>query len=174
MTTFKTGEVQVRAGRGSFVRPPSKFRDWVSNDRSTAYPAEAGRYHLYLARSCPWAHRTLIGRRLKGLEDVITVKHTYETFNNAVYRGGFASSQEPYEDAVTGIFATLDELDERLEDRRYLLGDMPVKTDWRLFTTMVRFESIYYIHFNSVNPRGIVALQPEVVDFTIPHGRHNL
>jgi putative glutathione S-transferase len=315
MTAYKIDHALTKAGtpRGTWVRPPSTFRDWISSDGSTAYAAEPGRYHLYVAWACPWAHRTMIGRRLKGLEDVIDVsfvdpirdergwaftgepyvdrlhgwrylseayvatdpsyegrfstpvlwdeqtgrivnnesadilrmmstsfgelassdvelvpdehrdeidalnRRTYETVNNAVYRAGFASEQEPYEQVVRELFTTLDELDERLTDRRYLFGEEPVESDWRLFVTLVRFDAVYYIHFkcslkriadyrnlwpyvrdlyqehgiadtvrldeirrhyyltqSAVNPRGIVALQPEVVDFTVPHGRRVL
>jgi putative glutathione S-transferase len=315
MSTFKIDQALTQAGvpRGAWVRPRSKFRDWMSSDGSTAYPAEPGRYHLYIAWACPWAHRTMIGRRLKGLEDVIDVsfvdpirdergwaftggqyvdrlhgwrylseaydateadyegrfstpvlwdehsgrivnnesadilrmmstgfgelasndvelvphedldeinalnKRTYETLNNAVYRAGFASEQGLYEEIVHELFATLDELDQRLADRRYLFGEKPVETDWRLFTTLVRFDAIYYIHFkcslkriadypnlwpyvrdlyqehgiadtvrpeeyrphyyrtqSSINPRGVVAVAPAVVDFTRPHNRGSL
>jgi putative glutathione S-transferase len=228
---------------GRFVRPPSKFRDWVSDDGSTAYPAATGRYHLYVSWACPWAHRTVIGRRLKGLEDVIGMsvvaplrdergwtfsggeyvdpvngfrflneaydatdraydgrisvpvlwdtetgrivnnesadilrmfstafrpfasdehdlypepyrraidelnKRTYERVNNAVYRAGFTTDQEEYESVVYELFATLDELDARLASRRFLFGAAPVETDWRLFTTLVRFDPVYAVHF---------------------------
>jgi glutathionyl-hydroquinone reductase len=296
-----------------WVRPPSKFRDWISSDGSTQYPAERGRYHLYVSWACPWAHRTIIGRRLKGLEDVIGAsfvdpirdergwtftggeytdqlhgwqylseaysatdpsyegrfstptlwdertgrivnnesadilrmmstgfgelasdevdlvpdehleeidalnKRTYETVNNAVYRAGFERDQRRYEAIVEELFASLDELDARLAGRRYLFGDAPVETDWRLFVTLVRFDAIYYIHFKcsrkriadypnlwpyardlyqehgiadtvkldecrehyyrtqaSINPKGIVAVQPQAVDFTLAHDRRSL
>ena len=230
------------AGR-LFERPPSKFRDWISGDGSTAYPAAAGRYHLYVSWACPWAHRTVIGRRLKGLEDVIGMsvvgplrdergwtfsgseyvdpvngfrflreaydatepgyegrisvpvlwdietgrivnnesadilrmfstgfgslasdehdlypeahrreidelnKRIYERINNAVYQAGFTTDQEAYESVVYRLFDELDELDERLAPRRFLFGDAPVETDWRLFTTLVRFDPVYAIHF---------------------------
>jgi glutathionyl-hydroquinone reductase len=226
-----------------FRRPPSKFRDWVSADGSTPYAAEPGRYHLYVSWACPWAHRTIIGRRLKGLEDVIGMsvvdpirddrswrftggeyvdpvngfeflseayvatnedyegrlsvpvlwdtqtrrivnnesadilrmfstafaglgsgavdlypephraeidalnRRLYEEVNNAVYRAGFSRDQDDYEEAVATMFATLDDMDERLADRRFLFGDSPVETDWRLFTTLLRFDSVYAIHF---------------------------
>lgn len=226
-----------------FVRPPSKFRDWVSADGSTAYPAASGRYHLYVSWACPWAHRTVIGRRLKGLEDAIGMsvldplrdergwtfsggeyvdsvngfrflgeaydatdpsyegrisvpvlwdketgrivnnesadilrmfstgfgelasdehdlypercrseidelnKRIYERVNNAVYEAGFTRDQGVYEEVVYRIFDTLDELDARLASRRFLFGDAPVETDWRLFTTLVRFDPVYAIHF---------------------------
>jgi putative glutathione S-transferase len=228
---------------GSFQRQASTFRHWVSADSSTGFPATPGRYHLYVARACPWAHRTLIGRRLMGLEDVISVSfvnplrdergweftgdgyddpvngfgflseayaasdpayqarvsvpalwdkergtivnnesadilrmlstvfaplashpvelvpdglrdeidalnhHIYDTVNNAVYKAGFAGRQDVYEAEVGALFATLDELDARLARRRFLFGDAPLETDWRLFTTLVRFDAVYQIHF---------------------------
>ena len=228
---------------GRFERQPSKFREWVSADGSTPYPAQAGRYHLYVSWACPWAHRTIIGRRLCGLEDAIEMsvvdpirdergwaftggeyvdpvngfrflseayaatdpaydgrisvpvlwdtqtgrivnnesgdvlrmfstafadfgtgdvdlypepfrdeidalnERLYEDVNNAVYQAGFARSQEAYEEAVGRIFPALEEMDARLADRRFLFGDAPVETDWRLFTTLVRFDAVYNIHF---------------------------
>lgn len=71
----------------------------------------------------------------------------YDTVNNGVYKSGFATTQAAYEEAVTGLFATLDELDERLATRRYLLGEQITEADWRLFTTLVRFDAVYYSHF---------------------------
>jgi len=228
---------------GRFNRPRATFREWVSDDGSTAYPAVAGRYHLYVSWACPWAHRTIIGRLLKGLEDVIGVsvvdpirdergwaftggeytdpvngfrflgqayaandpdyddrlsvpvlwdKEThrivnnesadilrmyttafdglatrefdlwpgphrdeidalntrlYEDVNNAVYAAGFSRDQGNYEQIVRTMFATLDEMDARLGERRFLFGDAPVETDWRLFTTLLRFDAVYNIHF---------------------------
>jgi putative glutathione S-transferase len=228
---------------GTFERPPSRFRDWVSSDGSTPYPAEAGRYHLYISWACPWAHRTVIGRMYKGLEDAIGMsvvdpirderswrftggeyvdpvngfdflseaydatdpgyegrysvpvlwdketgrivnnesadilrmfstgfgdlasddvdlfpephraqidvlnRHTYKTLNNAVYVAGFSTDQQAYERVVVRMFETLDDLDQRLADRRFLFGDEPVETDWRLFTTLLRFDAVYAIHF---------------------------
>lgn len=236
---------------GAFRRQPSIFRDWVSDDGSTRFPAEAGRYHLYVSWACPWAHRTIIGRRLKGLEDSIGMSfvdpvrdargwaftggefsdevngfqflseayertdptydgrwsvpvlwdkesgrivsnesgdilrmlgesfgdladHTYDlcpqrirgdidelngriydNVNNGVYKAGFTTSQAIYENEVHNLFAMLDELDERLADRRYLLGDDPVETDWRLFTTLARFDAVYYIHFKCSRRRVV-------------------
>jgi glutathionyl-hydroquinone reductase len=230
-------------GDGRFRRPPSRFRDQVSSDGSTPYAAEAGRYHLYVSWACPWAHRTVIGRRLKGLEDAIGMsvvdpvrderswaftggdhvdavngwqylseaycetdpdyegrlsvpvlwdtqtrrivnnesadilrmfstgfgdlasgdvdlyperhraeidalnRRLYEEVNNAVYRAGFSRDQSDYEEVVDLLFATLDDMDARLADRRFLFGDEPVETDWRLFTTLVRFDAVYFIHF---------------------------
>jgi putative glutathione S-transferase len=228
---------------GSFKRQDSSFRAWVSDDESTEFPVAAGRYHLYVARACPWAHRTLIGRMLMGLEDAISVsfvnplrdergweftadgfddpvngfqylaeayaasdpgfsarvsvpvlwdrergmivnnesedilrmlstvfaplgshpvelvpaplrseidalnQHIYDTVNNAVYKAGFSRRQAVYEAEVLRLFATFDELDARLADQRFLFGDSPLETDWRLFTTLVRFDAVYQIHF---------------------------
>jgi putative glutathione S-transferase len=239
MTAAETDTARGRV----FERPPSKFRDWISADGSTVYPAEAGRYHLYVSWACPWAHRTVIGRISKGLEDVIGMsvvdpirdergwsftggeyvdpingfgflseayaatdqaydgrisvpvlwdkqtgrivnnesadvlrmfstgfgdlasddvdlfpephraeidalnRYTYRTLNNAVYQAGFTSDQDSYERVVVRLFATLDELDARLADRRFLFGDAPVETDWRVFTTLLRFDAVYGIHF---------------------------
>jgi glutathionyl-hydroquinone reductase len=232
----------VGAG-GRFQRQASTFREWVSADGSTPYPAVAGRYQLYVSWACPWAHRTIIGRRLSGLEDAIGMsvvdpirdergwtfaggeysdrvngfsylgeayaatdphhearlsvpvlwdKETrrivnnesadilrmyttafagfatrdvdlwpaahrdeidalndrlYDDVNNAVYAAGFSRDQADYERIVHRMFATFDELDARLADRRFLFGDAPVETDWRLFTTLVRFDAVYNIHF---------------------------
>lgn len=228
---------------GSFKRQDSTFRNWVTDDGSSEFPVEAGRYHLYVARACPWAHRTLIGRMLMGLEDAISVsfvnplrdergweftgdgfddpvngfrylaqaydatdpaysarvsvpvlwdrsrgvivnnesadilrmlstvfaplaahpvelvpaalraeidalnRQTYETVNDAVYKAGFARAQAAYEAEVAALFGTLDELDARLARSRFLFGDQPLETDWRLFTTLVRFDAVYQIHF---------------------------
>ena len=203
----------------------------------------AGRYHLYVARACPWAHRTIIARRLMGLKDAIGISFVdpirdergwaftgggyvdsvngfeflssayiatdpdynarvtvpvlwdkqsgvivsnesadilrmlgtafapladhpvdlypdplrddidalndriYENVNNAVYKAGFSRSQEVYEGEVRALFGMLDELDERLARRRFLFGSEPLETDWRLFTTLVRFDAVYQIHF---------------------------
>ncbi len=243
LTTLGKGE---RDGGGRFQRQTSSFRDWVTSDGSSEYPAEAGRYHLYVSHACPWAHRTVIVRELKGLQDAIGLsiadpirdergwrftgepgttldevngwsylsegylatdpnfdarvtvpvlwdtvsgrivnnesadiivmlngafdelasrpgldlypralrdeidainETVYENVNNGVYRAGFASTQEAYEEAVRPLFATLDELDERLAARRFLLGDRQTLADWRLFTTLVRFDSVYVGHF---------------------------
>jgi putative glutathione S-transferase len=243
--TPKIDQALARLGgtKGTFERPPSTFRDWISSDGSTPYPAVAGRYHLYVSWACPWAHRTVIGRRLKGLEDVIGVSvvdpirderswrftggeyvdphngfdflseaydatdpayegrysvpvlwdtqtrrivnnesadilrmlstsfgdlasdevdllpaahreeidalnaWTYETVNNGVYRAGFATDQHVYEQVVLDMFGTLDDLDARLADQRFLFGAQPVETDWRMFVTLVRFDAVYAVHF---------------------------
>jgi putative glutathione S-transferase len=237
---FSLGDESVD---GEFRRQESHFRDVVSADGSTAFPAEAGRYHLYVSWACPWAQRTIIGRRLKGLEHAIGMSvvdpvrddrgwaftggeyvddvngwsflseaydatepaftdrysvpvlwdtktrrivsnesgeilrmldqgfgtladdrvdlcpallrpeidtlngRIYDSLNNAVYKAGFATRQDVYEREARGIFALLDELDARLETRRFLFGDRPVETDWRLFTTLLRFDAVYAIHF---------------------------
>jgi putative glutathione S-transferase len=240
-----------RTTGGRFVRPSPSFRNFVTADGSAGpsgeggFPAEAGRYHLYISLACPWAHRTLIFRTLKKLDAVISVTnaeplygktgwefgtahggspdtvngkptlaeiylladphytgrvsvpvlwdkkrrtivnnesseiirmlnsafaaftdvHTdyypadlraeidrindlvYPTVNNGVYRAGFATSQDAYEEAARGIFATFDQLEERLSHQRYLAGRQMTEADWRLFTTLVRFDSVYYSHF---------------------------
>lgn len=230
---------------GAFVRQDDAFRNWVRADAATPYPAVRGRYHLYVSLACPWAHRTIIARRLYGLEDAITmsvvdpirdergwafregrgygpdpvndfrylseayvatdpaysgrvtvpvlwdretkkivsnsdddIMRMFETefaalaaprfdlfpreraaeidalneriftnVNDGVYRSGFATSQSAYEAAAYKLFATLDELDERLSGRRYLFGSKPVETDFRLFVTLVRFDPVYVGHF---------------------------
>jgi glutathionyl-hydroquinone reductase len=241
---LRTGALgRESADDGSFRRQESRFRRWVSPDAGSPFLPEAGRYHLYVARACPWAHRTIIARHLMGLEDAIGIsfvdpirdergwafiggeyvdavnrfsflseayvatdsgydarvtvpvlwdKHSgvivsnesadilrmlgtvfapladhpvdlypeplrgemdalaeriYDNVNNAVYKAGFATHQDVYEREVAGLFAMLDELDERLAGRRFLFGPEPVETDWRLFTTLVRFDAVYQIHF---------------------------
>jgi putative glutathione S-transferase len=249
---------------GEFERQEDAFRDWVRADGSTPYPPTPGRYHLYLSLACPWAHRTLIVRRLKRLESAIGVtvldpirdergwafrdgpgyskdpingfkflseaylasdpnfrgrwtvpvlwdKQTkrivnnseddicrmfnseftpgkrgtpdlfpsdlakaqdklslqiYERVNNGVYRAGFANTQATYAAAAKRVFALLDALDARLALRRFLFGNQPVESDWRLFCTLVRFDSVYHGHFKC-NVRRIVDypnLQPYLRD----------
>ena len=241
--TFGKGE---RGDGGRFARQTSAFRDWVTTDGGSGYPAESGRYHLYVSLACPWAHRTVILRELKGLQDAIGMsivdpirdedgwkftdaagttaddvngwtylsegylasdpgfdaritvpvlwdtqtrrivnnesadiivmlnsafdafaadpdldlypaalrdeidainETVYENVNNGVYRSGFASTQDAYEEAVFPLFDTLDELEERLASRRFLLGEHQTLADWRLFTTLVRFDPVYVGHF---------------------------
>ncbi|HEY5790130.1 MAG TPA: glutathione S-transferase family protein [Gammaproteobacteria bacterium] len=237
---------QPRLRDGAYARPDSQFRDTVTADGRGGFAAEAGRYHLYVSLACPWAHRTLIVRRLKGLEEAVSVsvvhpymgergwqfdptfpgstvdhvngvdylydvyrlarpdysgiitvpvlwdrerrtivnnesseiirmlnaefggcgahgpdlypqplraeidalnERVYADVNNGVYRAGFATRQASYARAVTALFATLDELEQRLAGSRYLLGAQPTEADWRLFTTLVRFDAVYYGHF---------------------------
>jgi putative glutathione S-transferase len=240
-SAFKLG--REGADDGSFRRQESQFRRWVSSDPGAEFPVSGGRYHLYVARACPWAHRTIIGRRLMGLEDAIGLSFVdpirdergwaftggeyvdpvnefaylseayvatdpayearvsvpvlwdretgvivnnesadilrmlgtvfaplashpvdlypaslrreidelneliYDNVNNAVYKAGFSRRQEVYEAEVRGLFAMLDELDGRVARSRFLFGPEPVETDWRLFTTLVRFDAVYQIHF---------------------------
>ena len=236
---------------GRFVRKDAQFRNWVTADGSAGpsgvggFKAEEGRYHLYVSLACPWAHRTLIFRALKGLEDMISVSvvhwymadegwtfapgegvvadpvngarfmrevytaadphysgrvtvpvlwdkktgtivsnesseiirmfnsafdrlgarpgdyypqalrseidalntRIYDTVNNGVYKTGFATTQEAYEEAVVPLFETLDWLEEKLGTSRYLTGDTITEADWRLFTTLVRFDPVYVGHF---------------------------
>ena len=217
---------------GEFIRPDSGFRD-----RIAAAEVEPGRYWLYVSKACPWAHRTLVVRALKGLEKAMPVfyaapemlshgweyadggirylyelyartkpdytgrvtvpvlwdskvgrivnnesseilrmlntefgplatrrlpdlypaalrkeidavnERVYRTVNNGVYRAGFASAQEKYDQAVTALFATLDWLERRLAKRRWLCGRQFTEADVRLFTTLVRFDAVYYSHF---------------------------
>lgn len=241
----------TKESRGRFVRSEAQFRNWITPDGSAGpsgkdgFKAEPGRYHLYVSRACPWAHRTLIYRRLKGLESMITLsaahsymgaegwtfkpgpgvipdsvngaKRVYEVYlaadphysgratipilwdkhrntivsnesaeiirmlnsafdevgatavdfypakhraeidelndyiypnlNNGVYKSGFATTQEAYEEAVQCVFEALDMLEDRLQERRYLVGDRITEADWRLFTTLVRFDPVYVGHF---------------------------
>ena len=235
---------------GRFVRTDAQFRSWITADGSagpggeTGFKAEAGRYRLYVSLACPWAHRTLIFRALKGLESMIPVyvvnpymaengwtfapgdgvvpdpegarfmyevylraqpeysgrvtvpvlwdtergtivnnesaeiirilnsafdgvgakpgdyapgdllgeidalnQHIYDTVNNGVYKAGFATDQAVYEEEVSKLFKSLDGLEERLASRRYLLGERITEADWRLFTTLLRFDPVYHGHF---------------------------
>lgn len=247
------------ASCGRFIRSESQFRNWITADGSPGpsgeggFPAEPGRYHLYVSLACPWAHRTLIMRALKGLEDMISTSavhwlmredgwtftpgpgvipddlnnasfmhqvytaaqpdysgrvtvpvlwdkqrrtivnnesseiirmlttafdavggrpgdyypadlraeidavnaRVYDGFNNGVYKAGFATSQAAYDEAVVGVFETLDWLEERLSRQRYLLGERMTEADIRLFTTLVRFDEVYHGHFKC-NQRRIV------------------
>jgi len=239
------------AAGGRFVRPDTDFRNWVTVDGRPGpsghdgFAAAAGRYHLYVSLACPWAHRTLIMRALKGLDDMISIsvthwlmaeqgwsfapgegviadslfnsrhlhevytraeagysgrvsvpvlwdRHTqtivnnesaeivrmfgsafdacgakpgdyyptalrpeidavnsriYDTLNNGVYKCGFATGQTAYEEALAPLFGTLDWLEERLAQSRFLFGDTLTEADIRLFTTLVRFDSVYFGHF---------------------------
>lgn len=231
--------------KGRFVRKDTVFRNWITADGAGGFKAEAGRYHLYVSLACPWAHRTLIMRKLKGLEQAISLsvvdhhmgedgwsfsgnpgaipdsvngkallrevyleaspdytgrvsvpvlwdkeRHTivnnesaeimrmmdtafgavgtadvgyypaalaervdqcireiYNSINNGVYRSGFARTQEAYEEAVIELFAALDRWEATLEKQRYLAGDVITEADWCLFTTLIRFDMVYFTHF---------------------------
>ncbi len=230
----------TKANGGKFVREDAGFRDWIKNDSEAVFQPESGRYHLYVSLACPWAHRTLIFRKLKGLEPHIDVTvvcpdmlsqgwqmglpeplfgHTrmhqiytqakpdytgrvtvpvlwdkktntivsnesseiirmfnsafndltgnhddyypeplrgvidewndyiYPNVNNGVYRCGFATSQEAYEEAFESLFSALDKIDAHLATHRYLAGNKITEADWRLFTTLVRFDAVYVGHF---------------------------
>ena len=230
---------------GKFVRKDASFRNSVMADGASGYKAEAGRYHLYVSYACPWAHRTLIFRELKGLKDLISVSavhplmlengwtfdhdgpaqgdalfgsqfmheiytrakqdytgrvtvpvlwdkqsgtivnnesseiirifnsafdgitgntldfypehlrpeidqlnaRIYPAVNNGVYRAGFATTQEAYEEAFGDVFAELEYLENLLDERRYLAGETITEADWRLFTTLIRFDAVYHGHF---------------------------
>ena len=245
---------QTEENQGEFKRQDSLFRNWVTADGEPGpsgeggFKAEAGRYHLYVSLACPWAHRTLIFRTLKGLEDIISVsvveplmlengwsfserfpdhlygmdflhqlytrtepgvttrvtvpvlwdkqrqtivsnesaeiirmlnsafdgitgnstdfypaglreeidalnEWIYPTINNGVYRAGFATSQAAYEVAYHEIFTALDALEERLDKQRYLTGPAITEADWRLFTTLLRFDAVYFGHFKTNRQR---------------------
>jgi len=236
---------------GRFVRNASQFRNWITQDGSAGpsgiggFQAEKDRYHLYVSHACPWAHRTMIFRILKGLEEMISysVVHwlmldegwtfetgegviadplhnatrlhqiyttadplysgrvtvpvlwdkkqntivsnesaeiirmfnsafdglgaktgdyypenrredidaindlIYNTLNNGVYKAGFATTQNAYEEAVVPLFDTLDWLEQRLSNSLFLLGENITEADWRLFTTLIRFDAVYVGHF---------------------------
>lgn len=237
---------------GKFERTTAGFRNWVTPDGQPGpsgtgdFAAESGRYHLFVSYACPWAHRTLIFRALKGLEDHITISvvhpdmlkdgwtfgtdfegatgdtllgkrflrevyleadpkvsgrvtvpilwdkktativsnesseiirmfnsafdaitgntldfwpeelrdeieamnaRVYEPINNGVYKAGFATTQAAYDEAIHPLFDSLDALEEVLSERRYLLGAPLTEADWRLFTTLIRFDKVYHTHF---------------------------
>ena len=249
----------TKASGGKFIRQDAGFRNWITSDGSagvsgkSGFKAESGRYHLYVSLACPWAHRTLIFRELKDLQDHISVdvvhpdmmnegwtfekrgaakgdslfqsnfaheiytradprantrvtvpilwdkktstivsnesseiirmfnsafdhitgnnddywpsdKHTeiekvnakiYSEINNGVYKAGFASTQIAYDNSVNVLFDCLDWVENRLQDNQYLLGDTLTEADWRLFTTLVRFDSVYVTHFKCNRKRVI-------------------
>ena len=242
----KRGQFPKEMGtKGEFVRQASIFRNWVTASGESGYLAEPDRYHLYVSLACPWAHRTVIFRKLKKLDDVISLSlvdpirdhrgwcftgsegefpdeingfsflseaylksdpsfdgrvtvaalwdkktqrivnnesseiirmlntefnaftastmdyypeelrveideinaFVYANINNGVYRAGFATTQTAYEKAFTTLFLALDNLEERLSRQSYLVGNQITEADWRLFTTLVRFDPVYYGHF---------------------------
>ncbi|MFT4940644.1 MAG: putative glutathione S-transferase [Paraglaciecola sp.] len=231
---------------GEFRRQDSRFRNWLTPDGEASpngekgFKAEKGRYHLYVSLACPWAHRTLIFRRLKQLEDYIDVtvvepimlengwemndnlyglnfvyelylkadasyegrvtvpvlwdkktetivsnesseiirmfntafnhltrdstdyyplalresidtlnERVYHTINNGVYQAGFATTQEAYEEAFHALFDSLDWVEDLLSKQRYLAGATLSEADWRLFTTLIRFDAVYFGHFKT-------------------------
>ncbi|KFI10614.1 glutathione S-transferase family protein [Vibrio coralliilyticus] len=230
----------TKTSGGKFVREDAGFREWVENKPNAKFQPESGRYHLYVSFACPWAHRTLIFRKLKKLEEHIDVTvvcpdmmgegwqmglpeplfgHTrmhqiytqaksdytgrvtvpvlwdkknntivsnesseiirmfnsefneltgnqddyypdelrtlvdewndyiYPNVNNGVYRCGFATAQEAYEEAYDNLFEALDRIDTHLATHRYLAGNAITEADWRLFTTLIRFDAVYVGHF---------------------------
>ena len=235
------GWYDTRGSQGEFVRTTSAFRRWVTEDGASGFPAEAGRYHLYVSLACPWAHRTLIARVLKGLQQVVSMSvvepvmtqgwcfsealpdplhgfqylhqvysaagpgysgrvlvpvlwdrqtrtivsnesseimrmfnsgfgslarndvdlcppalreeiarvnaFVYENINNGVYRCGFATGQQAYERAFERLFSALDWVEAQLARQPFLVGDQPTEADWRLFTTLARFDAVYVGHF---------------------------
>lgn len=235
---------------GEFRRQDSRFRSWVTADGaagpsgSEGFKAEPGRYHLYVSLACPWAHRTLIFRQLKDLQELIGVtvveplmlangwelkddqygleylyqlylkadsgyegrvtvpvlwdkreqtivsnesaeiirmfntafngltgndkdyypaalrgeidainQRVYDSINNGVYRSGFATTQEAYEEAYYKLFDALDWVEQVLARQRYLAGDALTEADWRLFTTLIRFDAVYHGHFKTNRQR---------------------
>ncbi|MEH6579329.1 MAG: glutathione S-transferase family protein [Amphritea sp.] len=256
---WRTDWYDTKSTGGKFERKAPSFRNWITADGSagpsgvSGYKAEANRYHLYVSLACPWAHRAIIYRKLKGLEEMISMSvvnafmgdegwtfepgehvvadpvhnatrmhqvystampdytgrvtvpvlwdkktHTivsnespeiirmlnsafdavgakegdfcppellaeidelnefiYPNINNGVYRAGFATTQEAYDEAVSDVFNALDVLETRLSVRRYLTGSIITEADWRLFTTLVRFDPVYVGHFKC-NLRRIV------------------
>jgi len=240
----------TQSSGGEFRRQDSRFRNWVTADGTAGptgqdgFKAEAGRYHLYVSLACPWAHRTLIFRQLKDLQELIDVtvveplmlehgwelkgdqygldylyqlylksdgayegrvtvpvlwdterqiivsnesadiirmfnsafngltgnnsdyypsdlrvqidatnERVYDSINNGVYRAGFASSQEAYEEAYYKLFDALDWVEATLTRQRYLVGTVLTEADWRLFTTLIRFDAVYYGHFKTNRQR---------------------
>jgi len=156
---------------GEYVRPSSQFRNFVGTEEGNPYRPTVGRYNLYIGLSCPWAHRTLVVRALKGLEDAVTVS----LVSPSPIEGGWVLNQEEggcrtladlyelvepgysgrctvpvlvdkeaYNKAYNELFAALDEIDAALETSRYLCGDHVTLADVRLFTTLFRFDVVYY------------------------------
>ncbi len=257
---WDTAWYDTKSTGGKFKRTTAGFRNWITPDGEPGssgtggFPAESGRYHLYVSYACPWAHRTLIFRALKGLEDHISVSvvhpdmlddgwtfetdfagatgddlfgkpflrdiytqaqpdvsgrvtvpilwdkktgqivsnesseiirmlnsafndltgndtdyypedlreqidtinaRVYDEVNNGVYKSGFATTQEAYDEAVVTLFDALDWLEGILSENRYLTGDRLTEADWRLFTTLVRFDLVYHLHFKCNRKRII-------------------
>ncbi len=248
---WHTDWYDTESTNGRFERKDAYFRNWITADGQPGptgeggFKAEPGRYHLYVSLACPWAHRTLIFRALKGLEKLITVsvvnsfmgdegwtfepgngvikdsvngksrlhqvyslampdytgrvtvpvlwdkqrntivsnesadiirmfnsafdlvgakpgdfypadkreqideinEFVYQGFNNGVYRAGFATKQQAYDEAVRDVFEVLDKVEQKLSSQRYLAGEQLTEADWRMFTTLVRFDAVYVGHF---------------------------
>jgi len=251
---------ETESSGGAFRRADAQFRNWITPDGAAGpsgkagFKAETGRYHLYVSLACPWAHRTLILRKLKGLENIIDVSvvhpdilsdgwtfarddhgatgdtlygsefahqiytrsdpgfsgrvtvpilwdkaretivsnesseiirmfnsafdgitgnkldfwpeplrdkietvntRIYKTVNNGVYKSGFSTTQDAYDAAVGPLFDSLDWLESHLATHRYLMGDQITEADWRLFTTLIRFDPVYHLHFKCNRKRLI-------------------
>ncbi|WP_323173911.1 glutathione S-transferase family protein [Natrialba sp. PRR66] len=243
---WRTDAVESTDDDGAFDRQETTFRDWVRDDPDARFQPAADRYHLYVSYACPWAHRTLVTRALKGLEDSISVSvvdpfreaggwqftpdkdgctrdrvhdadylrelyvradpnatcrvtvpvfwdtredtivnneseeimrmldtafddlatrdvdlypdgyrdevdriidKIYDPINNGVYRAGFATEQEPYDEAIDGLFSALEHWNDVLEEQRYLAGDRLTEADIAMFTTLIRFDQVYHTHF---------------------------
>jgi putative glutathione S-transferase len=248
---WSTDWYETQKTGGQFIRPDAPYRNWITADGKAGpsgdggFAAEAGRYHLYVSYACPWAHRVLVFRALKGLEAILPVsvvspkmpdetgwtfrddgstgdalvgsdhlyevyqranpgytgrvtvpvlwdkqrqtivnnesseiirmlnsafngltgneddyypqvlrhrideinKRVYDTVNNGVYKAGFATRQAAYEENVRALFESLDWIEDILSDNAYLTGGQVTEADWRLFTTLVRFDAVYYGHF---------------------------
>lgn len=244
---WEINPVNSSVTNGEFVRQKSAFRDLISSDADAKFKAEKDRYHLYVSYACPWAHRTLILRSIKGLEDIISLSvvnpkmgedgwsfvdsypgatgdslnhaqylrdiytnadkeytgkatvpvlwdkklktivnnesaeiirmlnsafnefsskpqlnlypeecqeeidqlndYIYDRINNGVYKAGFATSQEAYDKNVTALFEALDQIEKRLENKKFLIAERLTETDIRLFTTLLRFDIVYFSHF---------------------------
>jgi putative glutathione S-transferase len=265
---------------GKFVRSTARFRNWITPDGKPGpsgdggFKAESGRYHLYVSYACPWAHRTLLFRGLKALEDIISVSvvhpdmlsdgwtfdtefdgatgdglyglpflrdiytradpdvsgrvtvpvlwdksretivsnesseiirmfnsafdgltgntddywpehlrdniepinaRIYSTVNNGVYKSGFATSQSAYDEAVFALFDSLDWLEDRLSGQRYLMGERVTEADWRLVTTLIRFDPVYHLHFKCNRARlidypNLWAYARELYQWRTPNG----
>jgi len=235
----------TKSTKGAYVRKDSSFRQWIKADGSSTFKPEKDRYHLYVSYACPWAHRTLIFRKLKKIEEIISISvvdpimlengwefhdspgsipdeinnkeflyeiykladpeysgrvtvpvlwdkkektvvnnesseiirmlnsefneyadnsvdycpedlrneidevnsFVYNNINNGVYKCGFATTQEAYENAFNNLFGALDKIEEKLTDNDYLVGNKITEADWRLFTTLIRFDPVYVGHF---------------------------
>jgi putative glutathione S-transferase len=259
---WQPGWYETEKSGGRFERTTTTYRNWVTADGTPGstgmggFKAEAGRYHLYVSHACPWAHRTMIFRTLKGLEDLISASvvdprmpeetgwsftgadstgdalfgkehlwqiyteakpdysgrvtvpvlwdkqrntivnnesaeiirmfnsafneltrnaddyypeplrddidatnaRVYDDINNGVYKAGFATTQGAYEEAAEKLFVALDWVEDLLQRSAYLTGDSPTEADWRLFTTLIRFDAVYYGHFKC-NRRQIADYQ---------------